>query len=102
MVALPRLTAHSYWETLAASIHILLLNKIDETIATLGWDSPKVALLATRATIESGILQSKLMKKGIEVIADSKCQLQHERELARQLRRDHRVHEPSTSAKRSR
>jgi aspartate racemase len=48
-------TVHAYHAHLAAQLRAPLLNIIDESLARLGTNGHRVALIASRATAESGI-----------------------------------------------
>jgi aspartate racemase len=63
-VALPCNSAHIYFEQLASSIHVPLLNMIDVVLGALPAASKTVALLATRPTVEAQIYQDAIERAG--------------------------------------
>ncbi len=68
-LVIPCNTSHYFYENLAEDIDIPILNMLDlvvEEIVNLG--HKKVAVLATRATINTRIYQDKLEAAGIEVL----------------------------------
>ena len=66
-IAMPCNTTHAYYEELNRKLHIPLLNIADETVAQIPKKS-KVAIMATRSTIQSNLYQSKLNQDGIQFI----------------------------------
>lgn len=98
-VALPCNSAHIYFEQLAASIHVPLLNMIDVTLGALPNAANTVALLATRPTVEARMYQDAIERAGKRVLAGEAWQARvdtlilaiksaSDRELARELWRD--------------
>lgn len=69
-------SAHIYYEALAASIHVPLLNMITETLCAIPPGAEKVALLATRPTAESGLYQGELCRTGLELVERDDWQAQ--------------------------
>lgn len=63
-IALPCNSAHIYYEELRSSIHIPLLNIVDETLGNLDSKSKRVTLFATISTYASGIYQEGIEKSG--------------------------------------
>ena len=63
-VAMPCNSAHIYFEQLASSIHVPLLNMIDVALGALPAASKTVALLATRSTVEVRIYQDAIERAG--------------------------------------
>ena len=53
-------TAHIYYPSLAAAVHVPLLNIVELTVRALPDTSRALALIAARPTVESGIFQSAL------------------------------------------
>lgn len=73
-IAMPCNTAHLYFDQLQASISIPVLNIVDETIKEIPARVQKLALLATDATVQSGIYQEGFVKRGIEYIQNDNWQ----------------------------
>jgi aspartate racemase len=67
-VALPCNSAHIYFEQLASSIHVPLLNMIDVALGALLAASKIVALLATRPTVEARLYQAAIERAGKQVL----------------------------------
>lgn len=67
-IAMPCNTAHLYFDQLQASLSIPLLNMVDETLKEIPAHIKKVSLLATDATVQSGIYQEGFVKCGVEYI----------------------------------
>jgi aspartate racemase len=63
-VALPCNSAHIYFERLASSIQVPLLNMIEVALGAIPAASKTVALLATRPTVEARIYQDALERAG--------------------------------------
>lgn len=61
-------TAHLYFEELQQSLSIPILNIVDETLKAIPETAKRVALLATEATVQSGIYQDGIAKRNIEYI----------------------------------
>jgi aspartate racemase len=57
-IAMPCNLAHIYYEDLDRCVPVPLLNIVDETVKSIPPDCLKIALFATRATMESGIYQN--------------------------------------------
>jgi aspartate racemase len=57
-------TVHAYHGRLARRLRIPLLNMVDETVSALGPHGRDVALIAARATVESGIYQTAIEARG--------------------------------------
>lgn len=74
LIAMPCGTAHAYWNIISAGVYVTFLNMIDETIAAIGGCSGQVALLATRAAIDCGVFQVRLVERGFEPVIDSSWQ----------------------------
>jgi len=68
-VAMPCNSAHIYFEQLAASMQVPLLNMIDLALDALPAASETVALLATRPTVESRIYQDAIERAGKRLLA---------------------------------
>ncbi|PGZ97813.1 amino-acid racemase [Bacillus pseudomycoides] len=67
-IAMPCNTAHLYFDQLQNSLSIPILNMVDETLKEIPHHTNKVALLATDATVQSGIYQDGFLKRGIDYI----------------------------------
>ena len=67
-IAMPCNTAHLYFNQLQNSVSVPILNMVDETIKEIPNHIKKVALLATDATVQSGIYQDDISKRGINYI----------------------------------
>lgn len=67
-IAMPCNTAHLYFEELQQSLSIPILNIVDETLKEIPETAKRVALLATEATVQSGIYQDGIAKRNIEYI----------------------------------
>ncbi|AAT60948.1 MULTISPECIES: aspartate/glutamate racemase family protein [Bacillus] len=67
-IAMPCNTAHLYFEELQQSLSIPILNIVDETLKAIPENTKRVALLATEATVQSGIYQDGIAKRNIEYI----------------------------------
>ncbi|MFB5251300.1 aspartate/glutamate racemase family protein [Bacillus mycoides] len=68
-IAMPCNTAHLYFEELKRSITIPILNIVNETLKAIPENAKRVALLATEATVQDGIV-----KRDIAYIHDEKWQ----------------------------
>jgi aspartate racemase len=73
-IAMPCNTAHLYFEKIKKSISIPLLNMIDVTIKEIPKNTKRVALLATPATVQSGIYQEAFLKLGFDYIHKDRWQ----------------------------
>lgn len=67
-IAMPCNTAHLYFYELQNLISVPILNMVDETIKEIPDPVRKVALLATDATVQSGIYQDGIAKRGMDYI----------------------------------
>jgi aspartate racemase len=67
-VAMPCNTAHIHYADLAAAIDVPLLNMIDEALRAMPASASRVALLATRPTVEAGIYQAAAARAGLELV----------------------------------
>ncbi|MDA2768896.1 aspartate/glutamate racemase family protein [Bacillus cereus group sp. Bc010] len=67
-IAMPCNTAHLYFEELQQSLSIPILNIVDETLQAIPKNVKRVALLATEATVQTGIYQDRITKRDIEYI----------------------------------
>jgi aspartate racemase len=81
-VAMPCNTAHIYYDDLAACVDVLLLNMVDEAQRAVPAGGRRVALLATRPTVEAGIYQAALARAGLELAPPADRQGQIDRLLA--------------------
>jgi aspartate racemase len=68
-IAMPCNTAHIYYADLAASIRAPLLNMIDEAVRAMPQTATRIALLATRPTVEAGIYQAAVERAGLSLAA---------------------------------
>jgi aspartate racemase len=73
-VAMPCNSAHIYFEQLASSMQVPLLNMIDVALAALPAASNNVALLATRPTVEARIYQDAIEGAGRRLLVGESCQ----------------------------
>ncbi len=60
-IAMPCNSAHMYFDELKESIHIPLLNIVEETISCLPANKQRVTILATEMTVKSGLYQKGIM-----------------------------------------
>lgn len=60
-------TAHVYYPKLSDSIHVSLLNMVTLTVASIPKAARRVALIASRPTVESGIYQKEFADKRYEL-----------------------------------
>ncbi|PED09513.1 aspartate/glutamate racemase family protein [Bacillus pseudomycoides] len=67
-IAMPCNTAHLYFNQLQDSVSVPILNMVDKTIKEIPNHINKVALLATDATVQSGIYQDGIAKRGMDYI----------------------------------
>ncbi|SFJ97532.1 MULTISPECIES: aspartate/glutamate racemase family protein [unclassified Bacillus (in: firmicutes)] len=67
-IAMPCNTAHLYFDQMQESLSTPVLNMVDETLKEIPAHIQKVSLLATDATVQSGIYQEEFLKRGIEYI----------------------------------
>ncbi|PEI91555.1 amino-acid racemase [Bacillus pseudomycoides] len=67
-IAMPCNTAHLYFNQLQDSVFVPILNMVDKTIKEIPNHINKVALLATDATVQSGIYQDGIAKRGMDYI----------------------------------
>jgi aspartate racemase len=73
-IAIPCNTAHLYFKKLKDSISVPILNMVDETINEIPRDAKRIALLATNATVQSGIYQEAFSKFGLDYIENDDWQ----------------------------
>lgn len=67
-LAMPCNTAHLYYQQIQQSLSIPLLNMVEETIKSLPSSAKRVALLATHATVQSGVYQDALIHAGLDYV----------------------------------
>lgn len=67
-LAIPCNTAHVYFPALVASVEQPLLNMVELALATTPAAERTVALIAARPTVESGIYQAGLRRRGHRVV----------------------------------
>ncbi|KZE75729.1 aspartate/glutamate racemase family protein [Paenibacillus elgii] len=67
-IVIPCNTAHLYYENIKTSVSVPVLNMVDETILKLPNSAERAALLATPATVQSGIYQQALHKLGVDLL----------------------------------
>jgi aspartate racemase len=72
-IAMPCNSAHLYFDELQTEARVPLLNIVEETLLRLPKAS-RVALFATKPTIDSGVYQSGLQRAGRELIVDCEWQ----------------------------
>jgi aspartate racemase len=60
-------TAHIYYDRLARCVSIPLLNMVELGIAAIPESARKVALMAARPTVDSGIYQTGLLRRGLTI-----------------------------------
>lgn len=73
-IAMPCNTAHLYFNQLQASLSTPVLNMVDETLKEIPAHIQKVSLLATDATVQSGIYQEGFLRRGIQYIQKNSWQ----------------------------
>lgn len=61
-------TAHIYYPTLARGASVPLLDMVDLTVSAIPESARKLALIAARPTVESGIYQEGIRQQGFELI----------------------------------
>ena len=69
LIAMPCNTAHLFYERLAAAAQAPLINMIDVAIGAMPESARRVALLATRFTVDGGLYVDALKAQGRDVIA---------------------------------
>lgn len=68
-LAVPCVTSHAFFDEMAASLHIPLVNMVTETARCLKMrGSKKVGLMATTGTIKTGLFQTALSRLEIESV----------------------------------
>jgi aspartate racemase len=75
-VAMPCNTAHIYYDDLAAAIDVPLLNIVDEALRAMPASADRIALLASRLTVEAGIYQAAAARVGLELVSPARWQAQ--------------------------
>lgn len=60
IIAVPCNVAHLYWDEITAAVQTPVLNMVDLTLGSLPQGSSEIAVLATEATLASGIYQQGL------------------------------------------
>jgi aspartate racemase len=75
-VAMPCNTAHIYYDDLAAAIDVPLLNIVDEALRAMPASADRIALLATRPTVEAGIYQAAAARMGLELASPDRWRVQ--------------------------
>lgn len=61
-------TAHIYYPSLVRGVSVPLLNIVDLTVSAIPESARKLALIAARPTVESGIYQAGIRERGFELI----------------------------------
>lgn len=79
--AMPCNSAHIYYPQLAAQLDIPLLNMVDLATQALPSGAQRIALLATRPTVEAGLYQTALAAAGRTCLADESTQQRVDRLL---------------------
>jgi aspartate racemase len=77
--AMPCNSAHIYYERLAASIGVPLLNMVEEALRAIPPISTAIALLATRPTAESRLYQAAIERAGLSVLGGEDWQARVDR-----------------------
>jgi len=70
-IVIPCNTAHYYFDQMQAAVHIPIIHLIRETVAEVGVKHPKakrIGLLATSATIQTGLYEKELKARGYAVL----------------------------------
>lgn len=75
-IAIPCNTVHAFFDHISTAIDIPLLNIIKETIKRIPAGTKSVVLVATQATIDSGLYQHELSVNGMSTIDVSALQPQ--------------------------
>lgn len=75
-IAIPSNSPHVYFDDLKKCVSVPLMNIIDVTIMSLGKKPLKVAMLATRTTMDSKMYQKSLKQKGHQIIENEEWQKQ--------------------------
>ena len=71
-------TAHIYYPQLARSVNVPLLNMVELTLEALPSAAQRVALVAARPTVESGVYQTGIHARGLSLFeADWQSQVDH-------------------------
>jgi aspartate racemase len=73
-IAMPCNSAHVYYERLAASIGVPLLDMVSEALQAIPPSARRVALLATRITADARLYQAALERAGLSVLHDDALQ----------------------------
>jgi aspartate racemase len=73
-IAMPCNTAHIFYDELAASVGVPLLNMIDEAVRALPAGTKSPALFATRMTVEAGLYERGLAAAGLRLLAREEWQ----------------------------
>jgi len=67
IIAMPCVTAHYFFEKISSSVSVPVINMLEQTVRYLKSSGIKsVGILATKATLKSGIVQTALENAGIE------------------------------------
>lgn len=82
IIAVPCNSVHRYYDVMRTMSRVPVLNIIDETIAKIKNSKNVICIMATRATIEAGLYQSKLRSKGQEVFWNEILQKQVDKLVA--------------------
>lgn len=69
IIAVPCNVAHLYWDEITAAVQIPVLNMVDLTLKSLPAGCKQVAVLATEATLASGIYQQGLLAANRNFVA---------------------------------
>ena len=73
-IAMPCNSAHIYFDELKDCVRVPLLNMIDEVLRALPGGARRMALLATRPTVESGLYQRGASHYGVEMVVREEWQ----------------------------
>lgn len=80
VISIPCNTVHYYYDIMADTIDVPIINMIEETVAEVKQNYPdikKVGLLATTGTISTGLYEDELTKNGFDVIVPDE-RIEHE------------------------
>ena len=75
-IAMPCNSAHVYYDQLSRCINIPLLNMVDEAVRAIPASASRIALLATRSTVDAGIYQTAIGDRGPECVVSEPMQRQ--------------------------
>ncbi|MCX6018741.1 MAG: amino acid racemase [Chloroflexi bacterium] len=73
-IVMPCNSAHRYFDALRAAVRVPLLNMVDEASVCLGDAESRMALIGTRPTVEAGMYQRAIERRGQRLIHDGSVQ----------------------------